>query len=477
MVTASRPFERVLMLEFNELVPALMDRWIADGSLPGFRALRDRSLRFITEADVSSPSELEPWIQWYSIHTGLAYEQHGVFHLTDGPHAPHRDLYQLLGDAGMRIGCFGSMNVKSFSADRGFFVADPWCDTQSAQPAELNVFQRFISQYVREYSNPDPATPAVSATQFLAFMTANGLSAWTVAQTVNQLVRERLKDKKLSWQRAAILDRLCWDVFKSLQRRHNPDFSTFFSNSTAHLQHSYWRQMEPQVFKIQPTAEQIELYGGAIKFGYVAQDRLVREALAMAGPRDLVIFATALSQQPFLRKEDSGGQLFYRPRNVAQMLAAIGVGAAAIEPVMTHQYRLRFESRAEAERAAELLASLRSEGSPVIGLAELHDDGFVFGCSISKQIKPDAVIARRGSNETLRFFDLFYQIDGMKSGCHHPDGILWLATGEGRDCGRCSILDIFPTVLSALGRKDLMLPDRRGKSLLTEAGERRRVAA
>jgi len=472
----ARPFDRVIMIEFNELVPRLMDQWIADGSLPNFKALRDRSLQFVTDADVSSSWDLEPWIQWYSIHTGLAYDQHGVFHLTDGPRAQHRDLFDILGDAGFKLGCGGSMNVKSFPAERGFFIADPWCDGQSAQPAELNVFQRFVSQYVREYSNPDRAAPPVSAAQFVAFMTAHGLSARTIAQTVNQLVREKVKDKNLTWQRAAILDRLGMDVFKHLCRRYRPDFATFFSNSTAHLQHSYWRQMEPEAFKIKPTPGQIEIYGGAIKYGYVMQDRLIREAMSLAGPRDLIVFATALSQQPFLRKEDAGGQLFYRPRDVESLLNLLGVTPTKIEPVMTHQFRLTFANRDDVGSAAKVLAGLRCDGVSMIGMSESAADGFVFDCSVSKQVAPDALVSRQGSNDTLRFFDLFYQIDGMKSGCHHPDGILWLATGEGRDLGRCSILDIFPTILTAMGRADLIPSDRRGRSLLAAAAERRRAA-
>lgn len=471
----ARPYERVLLVEFNELVPRLMDRWIADGSLPNFKALRDRSLQFISETDVKTPSELEPWIQWYSVHTGLSFEQHGVFHLTDGPRAKHKDLFDVLGDAGLKLGCCSSMNVKSFPADRGFFIADPWCDGQSAQPAELNTFQRFVSQYVREYSNPNgPSTP-VSAAQFLSFMAGHGLSARTVAQTLAQLTQERVKDKALSWQRAAILDRLYVDVFKHLYRRHRPDFATFFSNSTAHLQHSYWRHMEPAAFKVQPSQAQIELYGGAVKYGYVMMDQLIREVVSLAGPRDLVIFATALSQQPFLRKEDSGGQLFYRPRDIAKFLDRVGVVGAQIEPVMTHQFRLRFATKDAVANAVRVLNGLRGDGNVLSGISDHADDGFVFGCCISKQLQPEALIAREGSNETLRFFDYFYQIDGMKSGCHHPDGILWFATGQAQDGGRCSILDIFPSVLAALGRQDLIPADRHGRILLPLA-ERRQAA-
>ena len=469
------PARRVIQIEFNELVPRLMDQWIADGSLPNFKALRDRSLRYISEADVDTPSELEPWIQWYSAHTGLSYGQHGVFHLTDGPRAQHRGVFDILGDAGFTLGCCGSMNVKSFPASRGFFIADPWCDGQSAQPEALNTFQKFVSQYVREYSNPDPGARPVSATRFVSFMASHGLSARTVAQTLSQLTQERVKDKSLSWQRAAILDRLYVDVFKHLYRKRRPDFATFFSNSTAHLQHSYWRHMEPGVFKVQPSAAQKALYGDAIKFGYMMMDQLIREIVALARPNDLVIFATALSQQPFVRKEDIGGQLFYRPRDIAAFLRRVGVDDAEVEPVMTHQFRLRFASSDRAQAAMLALSGVRADGLVMSGISDHTDDGFVFGCSISKQLPPDAVIARDGSNETIRFFDLFYQIDGMKSGCHHPDGILWIATGEGRDMGRCSILDIFPTVLGAFGRADLVPADRTGRSLLR--GVERRKAA
>jgi hypothetical protein len=470
----SRPYDRVLMIEFNELTPRLMDGWIAEGALPNFKALRDRSLRFISEADVSTPRELEPWIQWFSVHSGLAYDQHGVFHLTDGPHARHRDVFDVLGDEGLSLGCFGSMNAKGFPANRkGFYVSDPWCDGQPAQPEALATFQRFISQYVREYSNPEAREAPASAAEFLAFMVGHGLSPRTVSHTLGQLMAERVKDKSLRWKRVAILDRLSVDLFKHLHREHRPDFATFFSNSTAHLQHAYWRAMEPEAFTVKPCADHVAQYAGAIRYGYEMMDRLVGELVSLAGPRDLVIFATALSQQPFLRKEEIGGQRFYRPRDIGAMLARFGVEGATIEPVMTHQFRLRFADMAAMEQAARILEELRCDGAPMMGIPERIEDGFVIGCIVSTQVAEGTAISRAGSNETIPFFDLFYQIDGVKSGCHHPDGILWIASGEGVDRGRCSILDIFPTILAAFGKSHLLPEDRRGKSLLPAQAARR----
>ena len=41
----------VILLELNELVPQLLDRFIAEGRLPNFERLRKESLVFTTDAE------------------------------------------------------------------------------------------------------------------------------------------------------------------------------------------------------------------------------------------------------------------------------------------------------------------------------------------------------------------------------------------------------------------------------------------
>ncbi len=74
----------VLLLEFNELSPTLMDRFIGEGKLPNFERLRAESHVLVSDAE-EEPPRLEPWIQWVTVHTGLSYAEHGVFRLGD-PH-------------------------------------------------------------------------------------------------------------------------------------------------------------------------------------------------------------------------------------------------------------------------------------------------------------------------------------------------------------------------------------------------------
>jgi hypothetical protein len=78
------PRAPVVLLEFNELTPALMDRFIADGKLPNFARLRASSDTFISDAEEQEPY-LEPWIQWVTVHTGVPFSEHGIFRLSVAP--------------------------------------------------------------------------------------------------------------------------------------------------------------------------------------------------------------------------------------------------------------------------------------------------------------------------------------------------------------------------------------------------------
>ncbi|MDQ8756691.1 hypothetical protein RCO27_10670 [Sphingosinicella sp. LHD-64] len=459
---------RLIFAEFNELCPWLIDRWMADGRLPNFRRMHDRSAVFETRADVADPVHLEPWIQWYSLHTGLSFDQHRVFHLTEGAKAGHDDLWRVAHRGGRTVGSFASMNTRPFDFAGGFYVADPWSEDGNAAPAELDIYSRFVGSNVREYSNPNRRLTLGDKARFLAFMLRRGLSAGTVARIVAQLTAERLKDRRLSWRRAALLDRLQFDVFRHYQRTRRPDFSTFFINSTAHFQHSYWRHFQPEAFTVKPPAADLALYGDAILFGYQAMDALLGAFMALAEETGaMLVFMTALSQQPYLDAEESGGRHFYRLLDVEGLFRRLDLPFANIDPTMTHQYLATFARDADLERARAALGGFRmADGRVLFDFNARTEGGLYFSCDLRSEVAPDARIVA-GSGETLRFGDLLYRIDATKSGRHHPAGALWFATGRHRRfADPVSILDIFPTALDLMGVDRSGAEGRTGTSLV-----------
>ena len=209
---------RVIALEFNELCPALLAQWMADGTLPNFARLHAQSDVFTTRPDVADSALLEPWIQWYSLHTGLAYDAHRVFHLTEGLRAGHRDIYRMLIEAGRRVASFASMNLAAFDSPGSVYVADPWSHADNASPPELNLYNRFVAHNVREYSNASDRMSAGDYARFGLFMARHGLSARTIAQVARQLAGEMLGDPRQSYKRVALLDALQFDLFASYYR-------------------------------------------------------------------------------------------------------------------------------------------------------------------------------------------------------------------------------------------------------------------
>jgi hypothetical protein len=280
----------------------------------------------------------------------------------------------------------------------------------------------------------------------------HGLSLTTLKAIFQQLLRERFTQS--SWKRAVLLDKLQWDVFRWYYNKLNPQLATFFLNSTAHFQHKYWRNMEPDRFKIAPTPEEQSEYEKAILFGYQEMDRIVGQALELAHPKTTIIFCTALSQQACLVYEDEGGKCFYRPKDFDQLLAFAGVGKPyTLSPVMSEEFVIEVESEEQAKVVAQKLNALRVSGEPVM-LVERKPSAVYSGCSIHRQVSREAVLSVEGSNRSIPFFEMFYQGEGIKSGMHHPDGLLWIRTPELKHSiqeEKVTLCSIAPTVLKILG--------------------------
>ena len=442
----------VALLEFNELSPPLMERFITEGKLPNFKRLCDQAEVFTSEAEERAPY-LEPWIQWVNVHSGVPYSEHGIFNLSEGHKVRHRCVWDLVSEAGWPVWVCGSMNVRYEKGVRGYILPDPWSTDVAPHPNALLPYFRFIQQNVLEHTNDRIPLTKSDYVKFLQFMAGHGLSPGTVNSIFRQLVSEK-KTANGRWRRAFIMDRLQFDVFSAIYRRLKPCFSTFFLNSTAHMQHMYWRNMEPELFKVAPSSDEQRLYASAILFGYQEMDKLMGRMLKLVGDETIVVFATALSQQPCLKYEEAGGKHSYRPRDFTALLAFAGVTSLCrVAPVMAEQFWIHLQSISDAVDAEARLAALRVGQHPVI--ATRRDGASVFAsCCINRVLDRDVVLRVADSDHNLPFFQLFYPIEGVKSGMHHPDGILWIrhphrAHTVHRE--KVGLVSIAPTILEMLG--------------------------
>ena len=416
----------VIVLEFNELTPHLMQQWMDEGKLPGFKKLHDQATVYVTDAEEPTKT-LEPWIQWVTVHSGLTFKEHGIYDLGDGHKLRSPRLWDVASDAGKRVWVCGSMNAGVFGDSvNGAIVPDPWSTGFKPFPeSDFKDFFRYIQTSVQEYTRTDLPLKLGDHIRFGLFMMKHGLSFETISRTIKQLVSEKTSGK-YHWRRAMILDRLMWDVFRSRWRKDKPHYSTLFLNSTAHLQHYHWRNMDPSAFKIQPTSSEQNEFHDAVLLGYQAMDRIVQEALELVeGTNTSLVMMTALSQQPLTAHDEFGGKLLFKSIDPGKLQQFAGVETVGrYEPVMAEEFRLLFDTESDAIAAEEKLLALTVDGETV--MRSRRDGNALFlACAVIQTPAGNAIV-KGATGNTSAFDQLFYPLDNIKSGRHHPDGMFWV---------------------------------------------------
>ncbi len=441
----------VILLEFNELTPTLIEQFSREGHLPNFKRFYDESLVYTTDAEESG-TNLNPWVQWVTVHTGLSLADHGVHKLGEGHLLKKKRIWDYASDAGQRVWICGSMNVGYQDNLNGFVLPDPWSAGTEPYPASLSPYYAFVRQNVQEHTNEDQTAGLTQNLRFLRFMLGHGLSLGTGVTIARQIAGERMGTRG-HWKRVAILDRLQWDVFRWYFRKHRPQFSTFFLNSTAHLQHKHWRNMQPEPFTIRPTDEEQAEYADAVLYGYREMDKILGNALDLAGADTTLILCTALSQQACTVYDEGGGKSFYRPKDFGKLLALAGVtGEGTVSPVMSEEFHVQFSNEDDAKDAQSRLLALKIGEEEVMAAVRKGAD-VLCGCQVHRQVPAGTIVRSEMSGNEASFEEIFYAAGGIKSGMHHPHGVLWIRTPERLHAVRedeVPLLQVAPTILELL---------------------------
>ena len=265
-----------------------------------------------------------------------------------------------------------------------------------------------------------------AALPFAKYLVTHGLTPATALFTVRQLIDER-RDAGVKWRRAFALDAMSYDVFRNLVRRNEVAFATFFSNSTAHLQHYYWRNFRPEIFSLPSPPEDHTSLSDAMLQGYRNNDQLIGRFLADF-PDDRLIFATALSQQPW-----DTTKCTYRPKDFDKLLRLIGIDmtGAEVAPLMAEEFLLSFSDESAADRAIAKLTECRVGDEPLFRMQDADGPRFKAGCAINKW-SPDRTMLTLPDANQVPFDDYFYRIHSLRSGRHHPDGCFWVQSATPR---------------------------------------------
>jgi hypothetical protein len=220
----------MILLALNEINIDYVKGYVSQGKLGNFGKLLEHGVVETTSED--EYVLLEPWIQWVTVHTGKTYDEHQVFRLGDILTRP--DLNQIFEDlekSGLSVGAISPFNADNRLSNSKFFIPDPWTKARASGGYIIEKLSKTVSRFVNSNAS-GKVGPIDVVWLLLAFITYVRLKRW------NNFFR-LLSFRKKPGVKAAILDMILLEVFVTLHKKYQPDFSHLFFNGGAHVQHHY----------------------------------------------------------------------------------------------------------------------------------------------------------------------------------------------------------------------------------------------
>lgn len=317
--------KRLILVGLNELNFEIISKYAK--KYPGKYKYLEKLLELNLE-ELETEDEyknLEPWIQWYSIHTGKKYDEHKVFRLGDAQHAEHEQIYEALEKKGFKVGAVSPMNAKNNLNNPLYFIPDPWTETSSDGTFFSTIYHKAISQSVNDNSKGNLSLQTIFSI-LLCFVLFSNKKRFLhyLGLAVGSITKR--------WKKALFLDLLTNDMHVDLVKRKKPNFSEVFLNSGAHIQHHYLRNSEflkgkeeyknPDWYVNQDVDPFTDILDS---FNLIAKDYLAMQEYE-------VIFCTGLTQKPIKPS------FYYRLTDHKNFLEKLGLTNFKVIPRMTRDF-------------------------------------------------------------------------------------------------------------------------------------------
>jgi hypothetical protein len=402
---------KLILIELNEINFDAVKHYCKDNALPGFQSIIDRLV--ITESE-DEYKNLEPWIQWPSVHTGKKFHEHKVFRLGDFVNSTEEQFFEKVEKAGFRVGAISPMNAKNNLKSPAYFIPDPWTQTESDGSFFSKSIHSAVSQAVNDNSQ-SKLTPSTVLNLVLSFLVlVNPLRFLP-------LIFFALTAFRKSWRKALFLDLLLYEIHKTLFRRKKADFSTIFLNAGAHIQHHYFYNSSfvssdllknPEWYirkNDDPFFEMLKVYD------YIIQDVLKQKNTE-------VIISTGLSQKPFDELK-----FYYRLKDHKDFLLKIGISFKDVVPRMTRDFLMTFDSIESANIAAEKLNSIiLSDGLKLFGEIDRRGKELFIVLTYPHEILKNTSFFIKDKSINLYNYVAFVAI---KNGEHQSKGYTYFSEG------------------------------------------------
>jgi hypothetical protein len=401
--------DKLIFWELNEINFEYVKYYINQGKLQNWKNFIDNHGLYTTISE-KKYEELEPWIQWPTVRTGLTFKEHGVFRLGDIEHSKIHQHWEIIEDKGYSVAAISPINAVNNTKNSPFWIPDPWVDTRISGKGFIKRIAKAIKQAVNDNSQEKLEVSTIVAI-LEGLLTKSQLSSWP--QYLSGMFGAL---KKQHWSKAIVLDRLLADIFIHFWKKYQPDFSVLFLNSGAHIQHHYMCSSAPYNGEVKnpawyinngkdPLLEILEMY-----------DIVLNDLQKIKNTR--LMISVGLQQVPYEKPT-----FYWRLKNHDEFLNKLGIKFKKTQLRMTRDFLIEFNNYSELVQAKKILSQVKSkDGREIFGeIDNRKDDLFVtltyaddigdhFSVFIDKQEYKDFradivfVAIKNGHHDTLGYY-------------------------------------------------------------------------
>jgi hypothetical protein len=420
---------RLILLELNEINFDLVNQYLLKypDRFIGLEKLM-AGARIHTSSE-DSYEELEPWIQWVSVHTCKTYSEHEIFRLGDIVGSGVPQIFEQLEQAGYKVGAISAMNAENRLKNPAYFIPDPWTQTPSDSSWWSQSLGKAVSQAVNDNAQ---ARITVESALYIVL----GLLRFAQPKHYRKYLSLVVASRRRPWLKALVLDLMLHDVHWSMFNAKQPNFSTLFLNAGAHIQHHYFFNAEPlrvasknknPVWYVSededPLADVLSLY-----------DMIVGEYFGRADTE--VVLATGLAQKPYDRVK-----FYYRLNAHAEFLHGLGIAFNGVYSRMTRDFLIEFENGQQAQEAQDILARVTVDGGDSRLFGEIDNRGKSLFVTLTYPHEITSATAYCIGSHKLPLLPEVSFV-AIKNGMHQDEGFAFFTQGFSpyapRDLEHCS---------------------------------------
>lgn len=455
-MTHDAPWRRLVVVEANEIPRRVLDEHIRREPGSALARLVEQGHLIETEVTEKLHRELYPSQTWYSMNSGVPYEEHQVFWYGDPKPAEHPLYWQVASRAGRSVGVVNTLHSSPLAQQcaegkYAFVIPDCFAESPDTKPAKYQRFQELNLELTNESGRNASVKPRLSYLGTGATLPLLGVRPTTIARVgamAAKVAAKRMNKERLRIAQSMLLS----DMFMKLCRKHDPDLAVYFTNHVASAMHRYWYALFPDDWtEAHYSDEWVSRYRDEIPAAMRALDAGIADMWSWCEATDrTLVLLTSMGQRPTstLDTSTTGTAIVRDPVRFAE---ALGVSDSfTVGSAMVPQIHYSFETEEIAAVHAAAISALDT------GPADIRAErsGAVVTVIYHLGDLADGTISLGGVARPISECGISWEkIDDHRSGAHDPMGLMLVAGYSlARDLPAVvDALDVAPMLLSALG--------------------------